>query len=85
MIDNMTDKQRRAAYNAAAEAERTALLNLRAASIQREWHEMKLKHPDAILLYRVGISTRLTVMMPMKPHRFLALSLLAERTPTVLF
>lgn len=50
----MTDKQRRAAYNAAAEAERTALLNLRAASIQREWHEMKLKHPDAILLYRVG-------------------------------
>lgn len=54
MTTNTTDKQRRAALYAATQAERTAQLNLRTASINRAWHEMKLKHPDAILLFRVG-------------------------------
>lgn len=54
MTTKPTDKQRRAALYAATQAERTAQLNLRAASINRAWHEMKLKHPDAILLFRVG-------------------------------
>lgn len=54
MTTKTTDKQRRAALYAATQAERTAQLNLRYASINRAWHEMKLKHPDAILLFRVG-------------------------------
>lgn len=54
MTTKTTDKQRRAALYAATQAERTAQLNLRAASINRAWHEMKQKHPDAILLFRVG-------------------------------
>lgn len=54
MTTKTSDKQRRAALYAATQAERTAQLNLRAASINRAWHEMKLKHPDAILLFRVG-------------------------------
>lgn len=49
-----TDKQRRAALIAAEEAERTAMLNFRHASIHREWCEFKVKHPDAICLFRVG-------------------------------
>lgn len=54
MTTKTTDKQRRAALYAATQAERTAQMNLRTASINRAWHEMKLKHPDAILLFRVG-------------------------------
>lgn len=54
MTTNTTDKQRRAALYAATQAERTAQLNLRTASIHREWCEYKVKHPDAICLFRVG-------------------------------
>ncbi len=54
MTTKTTDKQRRAALIAAKEAERTAMLNFRHASIHREWCEYKVKHPDAICLFRVG-------------------------------
>lgn len=54
MTTNTTSEQRYAALYAAQQAERTAQLNLRAASINRAWHMMKAKHPDAILIFRVG-------------------------------
>lgn len=54
MTTKTTQSARRAAYERACNTERNALMNLRRASINRAWHEAKMKYPDALHLFRVG-------------------------------